>query len=108
MAHVSFLIIQSAPEISTITAGQGLVVVADIHGQVHVCNPDFDVTKSWIAHVNGRVTHMRLAGAKGVLVTIGVGRSSSMPTISTTANLGSTTGRRSITAPHTKGMEYPT
>ncbi|KAK9896216.1 hypothetical protein P389DRAFT_76246 [Cystobasidium minutum MCA 4210] len=74
-------VFKSAPEISTITAGQGVVVVADIHGQVHVCNPDFDVTKSWIAHNNGRVTHMKLAGAKGVLVTIGEEEASPHPVL---------------------------
>lgn len=64
---------QSSHEISTITAGQGVVVVADIHGQIHLCNPDFDVTRSWLAYDNGRVTHMQFAGTKGVLITIGVG-----------------------------------
>jgi len=84
-------------------------VVADIHGQVHVCNPDFDVTKSWLAHTNGRVTHMKLAGAKGVLVTLGVSILS--PTsilvvllIEVSIRLA---GRRSITASSLESLEYP-
>lgn len=51
------------------------MLVADIHGQLHLCNADFDVSKTWVAHPDGRVTHMQLAtGLKGILVTLGVGR----------------------------------
>lgn len=63
---------QSASEVSTIATGQGSVVVADIHGQLHLCSPDFDVIKTWTAHVDGRVTHAKYAGTKGILVTLGV------------------------------------
>lgn len=47
------------------------VLVADIHGSVHLLNRDFEPVSSWIAHVDGRVTHM--VERKDVLVTLGVG-----------------------------------
>jgi len=47
------------------------VLVADVHGSVHLLNRDFEPVSSWIAHVDGRVTYM--IERKGVLVTLGVG-----------------------------------
>jgi len=47
------------------------VIVADIHGSVHLLNRDFEPVSSWVAHVDGRVTHM--VERKDVLVTLGVG-----------------------------------
>lgn len=47
------------------------MLVADIHGSIHLLNRDFESINSWIAHVGGRVTHM--VERKGVLVTLGVG-----------------------------------
>ncbi|KAF8958040.1 hypothetical protein BDZ97DRAFT_1906624 [Flammula alnicola] len=45
------------------------VLVADIHGSIHLLNRDFKSTNSWIAHVGGRVTHM--VERRGMLVTLG-------------------------------------
>ena len=47
------------------------VLVADIHGSIHLLNRDFESINSWVAHVGGRVTHM--AERRGILVTLGVG-----------------------------------
>ena len=49
------------------TAG---ILVADIHGSIHLLNKDFVPVKSWVAHVGGRVTHM--VERRRVLVTLGV------------------------------------
>lgn len=46
------------------------VLVADIHGSIHLLNRDFESTNSWVAHVGGRVTHM--VERRGILVTLGV------------------------------------
>ena len=46
------------------------LLLADIYGNVHVLNRDFESIKSWAAHTGGRVTHM--TECKGILVTIGV------------------------------------
>ncbi|KAM6500061.1 vacuolar membrane protein [Amanita muscaria] len=46
------------------------VLVADVHGSIHMLNRDFQSVTSWVAHPSeGRVTHM--AEQNGVLVTIG-------------------------------------
>ncbi|KAF9532799.1 hypothetical protein CPB83DRAFT_880452 [Crepidotus variabilis] len=57
------------PEISTVIASSFGVLVADIHGSVHLLNRDFESINSWVAHVSGRVTHM--VERKGILVTLG-------------------------------------
>ena len=44
--------------------------MADIHGSLHLLNRDFELTRSWVAHVGGRVTHM--IASKNLLVTLGV------------------------------------
>ncbi|KAK7036583.1 Vacuolar protein sorting-associated protein 11 [Paramarasmius palmivorus] len=62
-------IFKSTPEISTIASSSAGIVVADIHGSVHVLNRDFESISSWVAHVSGRVTHM--VERKGILVTLG-------------------------------------
>ena len=46
------------------------VLVADIHGSIHLLNRDFESINSWIAHVGGRITHM--IERRGILVTLGV------------------------------------
>src|ERR1700733_6399860 len=61
---------QVTPEISTIASSSAGVLVADIHGSVHILNSQFESAISWVAHVGGRVTHM--VERKGVLVTLGV------------------------------------
>ena len=61
---------QSAPEISTIVHSSAGVLVADIHGSVHILNREFESVLSWVAHVNGRVTHM--VERQGILITLGV------------------------------------
>jgi vacuolar protein sorting-associated protein 11 len=63
-------IFKSTPEISTISPSSLGLLVADIHGSVHVLNEEFTTVIVWIAHVNGRVTHM--AERKGILITLGV------------------------------------
>ncbi|KXN91462.1 hypothetical protein AN958_00724, partial [Leucoagaricus sp. SymC.cos] len=62
-------IFKAAPEISTVISSSPGVLVADIHGSVHLLNRDFEPVSSWIAHVGGRVTHM--VERKDVLVTLG-------------------------------------
>jgi len=62
---------QATPEISTVTSSSCGMLVADIHGSIHLLNRDFESINSWIAHVAGRVTHM--VERRGVLVTLGVG-----------------------------------
>ena len=61
---------QAATEISTVASSGFGVLVADIHGSIHLLNRDFESTNSWVAHVSGRVTHM--VERQGVLVTLGV------------------------------------
>ncbi|KAG1721987.1 uncharacterized protein EDB91DRAFT_1175471 [Suillus paluster] len=62
-------IFKNASEISTVVSSSAGLLVADIHGSVHILNKDFISTTSWIAHVGGRVTHM--AERSDILVTIG-------------------------------------
>ncbi|PPQ64791.1 hypothetical protein CVT26_002623, partial [Gymnopilus dilepis] len=62
-------IFKATPEISTITRSTAGMLVADIHGSIHLLNRDFEALNSWVAHVGGRVTHM--AERRGVLVTLG-------------------------------------
>lgn len=52
-----------------ISSSHGLIV-ADIHGSLHLLNQAFVSVASWIAHVGGRVTHM--VEEMGILVSIGV------------------------------------
>ena len=61
---------QATPEISTVIPSSAGVLVADIHGSIHLLNRDFESTNSWVAHVGGRVTHM--VERRGILVTLGV------------------------------------
>ncbi|KAF9262183.1 hypothetical protein L218DRAFT_980660 [Marasmius fiardii PR-910] len=62
-------IFKATPELSTITSSSAGVLVADIHGSIHLLNQDFESISSWIGHVGGRVTHM--VERKGILVTLG-------------------------------------
>lgn len=62
--------LQAAMELSALASSSTGLLVADIHGSVHVLNRDFEPIRSWIAHVGGRVTHM--VERKGVLITLGV------------------------------------
>ncbi|TFK36435.1 hypothetical protein BDQ12DRAFT_686883 [Crucibulum laeve] len=62
-------VFKATPEISTVVSSSVGVLVADIHGSVHLLNRDFESINSWIAHVGGRVTHM--VERLGVLVTLG-------------------------------------
>lgn len=61
---------KNTPEISVISSCSAGVLLADIYGNLHILNKDFESVRSWVAHVGGRVTHM--VDRKGVLVTIGV------------------------------------
>ena len=63
-------ILRVATSISTITSSAYGLVVSDMHGSVHVLNKEFESISSWVAHVNGRVTHM--VERRGYLVTLGV------------------------------------
>ncbi|KAG1757831.1 hypothetical protein EDB19DRAFT_1891520 [Suillus lakei] len=62
-------IFKNASEISTAVSSSAGLLVADVHGSVHILNKDFVSTTSWVAHVGGRVMHM--AERQGMLVTIG-------------------------------------
>lgn len=57
-------------EISCLASSSAGLLLADIHGAIHLLNKTFEAEQSWIAHVSGRVMHM--ITRKGVLVTIGV------------------------------------
>jgi hypothetical protein len=46
------------------------LLVADIHGSIHVLDRTFEIQNSWIVHQTGRVTHM--IENRGILVTLGV------------------------------------
>ncbi|TFY77597.1 hypothetical protein EWM64_g6415, partial [Hericium alpestre] len=60
---------RNANEISTIAPSAFGVIVADIHGSVHVLDKEFEPVSSWVAHVGGRVTHM--VERRGILITLG-------------------------------------
>ncbi|KAL4080725.1 hypothetical protein J3A83DRAFT_4423637 [Scleroderma citrinum] len=60
---------KNAPEISAMTSSSAGLVVADVHGSIHILNQSFVSVASWVAHLGGRVTHM--IERKGTLVTIG-------------------------------------
>ncbi|KAG2019698.1 vacuolar membrane protein, variant 2 [Coprinopsis cinerea AmutBmut pab1-1] len=62
-------IFKVATEISTIAPSSAGMLVADIHGSVHLLNRDFETLSSWVAHTGGRVTHM--VEQNGILVTLG-------------------------------------
>ncbi|THV03182.1 hypothetical protein K435DRAFT_651795, partial [Dendrothele bispora CBS 962.96] len=70
-------IFKTALEISTIASSSTGVLVADIHGSIHLLNQDFESISSWVAHAGGRVTHM--IERKGFLVTLGEESSSHSP-----------------------------
>ena len=61
---------QAALEISCVSSSSVGVLVADIHGSIHILGRDFESVNSWVAHVGGHVTHV--AEQNRVLVTIGV------------------------------------
>lgn len=46
------------------------LLVADIHGSIHVLDRTFEIQNSWIVHLTGRVTHM--IENRGILVALGV------------------------------------
>ncbi|KAG6333301.1 hypothetical protein ID866_5788 [Astraeus odoratus] len=62
-------IFKNAPEISTMTSSTAGLMIADVHGSIHILNQSFVSVASWVAHVGGRVTHM--IEKKAMLVTIG-------------------------------------
>ncbi|KAF8343340.1 vacuolar membrane protein [Amanita rubescens] len=62
-------IFKAALEISCVSSSSIGVLVADTHGSIHLLNKDFEPITSWVAHVQGRVTHM--AEQNGILVSIG-------------------------------------
>lgn len=63
-------IFQVPAEIAAVAPSSVGLVLADIHGHVHVLNKSFNVIRSWQAHINGRVTHM--VARNGILITLGV------------------------------------
>jgi hypothetical protein len=63
-------LLRVATSISTVTSSAYGVVVADMHGSVHMLNNEFEPVSSWVAHVGGRVTHM--VERREYLVTLGV------------------------------------
>ncbi|KAH7908522.1 hypothetical protein BJ138DRAFT_1128397 [Hygrophoropsis aurantiaca] len=62
-------IFKNAPEIAVVISSSSGLLVADIHGSIHLLNQDYVSISSWVAHVGGRVTHM--VERQGILVTIG-------------------------------------
>jgi hypothetical protein len=63
---------QITPEISTIISSVLGVLLAGIHGSIHLLNHNFETSKSWVAYTGGRTSHM-IAREK-LLITIGVSR----------------------------------
>ena len=61
---------KKTPEFSCIAHTSSGTVIADLHGSLYTLNQDFEITKSWIAHSSGRVTHM--VERIGILITLGV------------------------------------
>jgi hypothetical protein len=64
-------ILRAASSISTVASSAYGLIVADMHGSVHVLSKEFEPVSSWVAHMGGRVTHM--VERRGYLVTLGVG-----------------------------------
>ncbi|KAG8904399.1 hypothetical protein FRB99_001821 [Tulasnella sp. 403] len=62
-------IFKNVHELATTTSSPLGILVADVHGSVHLLGPDFVPKHSWVAHLSGRVTHM--AENKGILITLG-------------------------------------
>ncbi|KAK2460209.1 hypothetical protein APHAL10511_007800 [Amanita phalloides] len=62
-------IFKAALELSCLSSSSAGVLVADIHGSIHLLDPQFEPITSWVAHSAGHVTHM--AEQNGTLVTIG-------------------------------------
>ncbi|KAF8638921.1 hypothetical protein AX17_001834, partial [Amanita inopinata Kibby_2008] len=62
-------IFKAALEISCVASSSAGVLVADIHGSIHLLNRTFESINSWVAHVGGRIIHM--AERNGILVTLG-------------------------------------
>ncbi|TFK62496.1 hypothetical protein BDN72DRAFT_964507 [Pluteus cervinus] len=56
-------------ELSTVVSSSVGVIAADIHGSIHILGREFEPVQSWVAHVQGRVTH--IAEQNGVLLTMG-------------------------------------
>ncbi|KAF8656018.1 hypothetical protein AX16_002806, partial [Volvariella volvacea WC 439] len=56
-------------ELSTVASSSVGVIVADIHGSVHILDSNFEPVQSWVAHVRGRVTHA--VESRGMLLTMG-------------------------------------
>lgn len=66
------IVTQNPFEISTTATSSIGVLVADLHGSIHILDKHFEITRSWVAHVGGRVTHM--SERKGILISMGVSR----------------------------------
>ncbi|KAI9446876.1 hypothetical protein F5148DRAFT_1278202 [Russula earlei] len=62
-------VLRGTTSISTVASSTYGVIVADMHGSVHLLNEEFESVSSWIAHVRGRVTHM--VERRRFLVTLG-------------------------------------
>ncbi|KAG8947308.1 hypothetical protein FRC04_010884 [Tulasnella sp. 424] len=62
-------IFKNVPELSTIASTSAGILVADIHGSIHLLGQDFVPKHSWVAHLHGRVTHM--SESRGILVSLG-------------------------------------
>ncbi|KAG8980805.1 hypothetical protein FRB90_007479, partial [Tulasnella sp. 427] len=62
-------IFKNVPEISATASTLSGILVADIHGSIHLLGLDFVPKHSWVAHLHGRVTHM--AESKGILISLG-------------------------------------
>ncbi|KAF8699748.1 hypothetical protein AX14_000902 [Amanita brunnescens Koide BX004] len=62
-------IFKTALEISCVSSSSVGVLVADVHGSIHLLSKEFEPSISWVAHVQGHVTHM--AERNGILVSIG-------------------------------------
>ncbi|KAH9980920.1 hypothetical protein BGW80DRAFT_1267217 [Lactifluus volemus] len=62
-------ILRAASSISTVASSAYGLIVADMHGSVHVLSKEFEPISSWVAHIGGRVTHM--VERRGYLVTLG-------------------------------------
>ncbi|KAG9036460.1 hypothetical protein FRB95_008758 [Tulasnella sp. JGI-2019a] len=62
-------IFRNVSEVSATASSSVGIIVADIHGSLHLLGMNFVPLHSWVAHLSGRVTH--IAEGRGILVSVG-------------------------------------
>ncbi|KAG8863727.1 hypothetical protein FRB96_007564 [Tulasnella sp. 330] len=59
----------NVPEVTTTASSSVGIIVADVHGSLHLLGGNFVPVHSWVAHQSGRVTH--IAEERGILISVG-------------------------------------